>query len=179
MKLSPSKQSDVSTAARLFVLALFPLATLAQVSSSTSGSGNPISSPSGGGGSPRPVVVTSTILSTIVSLGPNSQPTTIVSSILTTFTQNPQATGSGNNTNPTNNTSTSTTSSSTRPLSTAPEDVTAGGGGPSGAPMPGQSGHGGVYGPDDSYTSSVMGLTANMFLGSLVTLFAGGLMVLR
>ena len=45
--------------------------------------------------------------------------------------------------------------------------------------MPGQSGAGGIYGPDDGYTSSVIGLTANMFLGSLVALVAGGILVLR
>lgn len=45
--------------------------------------------------------------------------------------------------------------------------------------MPGQTGGGGIYGPDDNYTSSVMGLTANMFLGTLVTLIAGGILVLR
>jgi len=45
--------------------------------------------------------------------------------------------------------------------------------------MPGQSGGGGVYGPDDSYTSSVMEFGANMFLGSLAALVAGGLLVLR
>lgn len=125
------------------------------------------------------MVITSTILSTLVSLGPSRQPTTIVSSILTVITQNPQPSGSGNNTNPTNNTSITSTSSSTRPLSTAPDDVTVGGGGANGAPMPGQTGSGGIYGPDDSYTSSVVGLTANMFLGSLVALIGGGLLVLR
>jgi len=114
----------------------------------------------------------------MIGFGPDRQPTTVVSSILTIITQNPQPSGSGNNTNPTNN-STSTTSSSTRPLSTAPNDATAGGGGPNGAPMPGQSGGGGVYGPDDGYISSVMGLTANMFLGSLAALVAGGLLVLH
>lgn len=121
------------------------------------------------------MVVTSTILSTIISTGSNRQQTTFVSSILTSFIQSPQPTG--NNTNPTNNTS--ARSSSTRPLSTAPGDVTIGGGGPSGAPVPGQSGGGGIYGPDDGYTSSVMGLTANMFLGFLTALVAGGLLVLH
>jgi hypothetical protein len=120
------------------------------------------------------VVVTSTILSSIVSTGQNNQQTTFLSSIVTVITQNPQPTG--NNTNQTNHTSTST---STTPLSTAPDDVTIGGGGPSGAPVPGQTGGGGIYGPDDGYTSSVMGLTYNMFLGSLTALVAGGLLVLR
>jgi hypothetical protein len=150
---------------------------LTQVSNGTSGNGTPTPSASGGG-SPSPVVITSNILSTMVSLGPDRQPTTVVASFLTTITQNPQQTGSGNNTNPTNNTSTSP-SSSTRPLSTAPNDVTLGGGGPGGAPVPGQTGGGGIYGPDDSYTSSVMGLTANMFLGCLVALVGGGLLVLH
>lgn len=148
---------------------------LTQVSS---GNGNSTSSTSSGG-NPSPVVVTSTILSTIIGFGPDRQPTTIVSSILTTITQSPQPAATGNNTNPTNNTSTTSTSSSTRPLSTAPDDVTIGGGGPSGAPMPGQSDSGGIYGPDDGYTSSVTGLTANMFMGSLAALIAGGLLVLR
>ena len=149
---------------------------LTQASSSSSGNGNQASSSASGGGSSSPVVITTAILSTMISSGANNQQTTIVSSFLTTITQNPQQSGSGNNTNSTNKT---TTSSSTRPLSTAPDDATAGGGGPSGAPVPGQSGGGGIYGPDDGYTSSVVGLGANMFLGSLTALVAGGLLVLR
>ena len=159
----------------LFISPKADLIRLTQVSNGTSSNGTPTPSASGGGSS-SPVVITSTILSTVVSLGPNRQPTTSVSSILTIITQNPQPTG--NNSNPTNNTST-TSSSSTRPLSTAPNDVTAGGGGPNGAPLPGQTGSGGIYGPDDNYTSSVMGLTANMFLGYLVALVGGGLLVLH
>lgn len=162
----------------LFISSKADPTRLTQVSNGTSGNGTPTPSASGGGSSP-PVVITSAILSTMISFGPDRQPTTIVSSILTTITQNPQPTGSGNNTNPTNNTSTTSTSSSTRPLSTAPNDVTVGGGGPSGAPVPGQSGGGGIYGPDDGYTSSVMGLTANIFLGCLVALVGGCLLVLH
>jgi len=45
--------------------------------------------------------------------------------------------------------------------------------------MPGQSGGGGIYGPDDNHISSVMGLTVNLFLGYLTALVAGGLLVLR
>jgi hypothetical protein len=122
------------------------------------------------------VVITSTTVFSTVSTAANGQQTTIVSSILTIVTQNAQP--SGNNTN-TNNTRTSTKTSSTPPLSTAPSDVTVDGGGPSGAPVPGQSGGGGIYGPNDNYTSSVMALTANTLLGSLIALIAGGILVLR
>ena len=45
--------------------------------------------------------------------------------------------------------------------------------------MPGQTGGGGIYGPDDGYTSSVMGSTANVFLGSLMALVVGGILVLH
>ena len=44
--------------------------------------------------------------------------------------------------------------------------------------MPGQTGGGGIYGPDDGYTSSVVGFSANVFLGFLTALMAGGLLVL-
>ena len=47
------------------------------------------------------------------------------------------------------------------------------------APVPSQPRGGGIGGPDDNYTSSVIGLTANMFLGSLVALTAGSTPVLR
>ena len=40
-------------------------------------------------------------------------------------------------------------------------------------------GGGGIYGPDDGYTSSVMGLTANTFMGFLAALVAGGVLVLH
>lgn len=120
------------------------------------------------------VITATTVLST-VSVGPSGQQTTIVSSFLTIITQTPQPSGNNTNTNKT----VTTKSSSTVPLSTAPSDVSVGGGGPSGAPMPGQSGGGGIYGPNDNYTSSVMALTANMFLGSLIALIAGGILVLR
>ena len=45
--------------------------------------------------------------------------------------------------------------------------------------MPGQSGGGGIYGPDDGYTSSVMRLVTNVLWGSLAALVTGGLLVLH
>jgi hypothetical protein len=48
--------------------------------------------------------------------------------------------------------------------------------GQSGAPVPGQSGGGGIYGPDDSYTSSVMALCCKYVFGLPSSLVAGGLL---
>jgi len=123
--------------------------------------------------------------------------TTITSGVVTTITpssQQPTATpGSGssnnssisgspggNNTSGVNGTSSQPSSTSQSPLPTAPTSgVVAGGsaGADGGAPAPGQTGAGGIYGPDDGYYNAVMGLNANILLGSIIGAVAGGLLV--
>ncbi|KAI0283296.1 hypothetical protein BGY98DRAFT_951671, partial [Russula aff. rugulosa BPL654] len=120
-----------------------------------------------------------TSFSTGISLDQNRQTATFLTAIPVTLTltaNSPNATGNSTNSNSTssNSNSTSTNSTSTGPLPTAPTDVNGGGNGPNGAPSPGQTGTGGVYGPPDGYVSGVSSLQWN----AMVVGIAGAIMVL-
>ncbi|KAH9968937.1 hypothetical protein BC827DRAFT_1152056 [Russula dissimulans] len=129
-------------------------------------------SPAGGG--------VSTSFSTGVSLSERQTvPFTVAVPITLTATSNsPAASGNGtsNSTNSSNSTSTNTTS--TGPLPTAPTNVDGGGNEQGGAPSPGQSGQGGVYGPPDGYVSGVSSLQWNALVVSVAGVIVGALLPL-
>ena len=99
----------------------------------------------------------------------NRQVTSIVTSFLTTITPSASAA----QTQQQNATSSSTTSS-VGPLPTAPTNVDPGGDAPGGAPHPGQSGPGGIYGPPDTYISPAIALPVNTLLAVTAGIIAGG-----
>ncbi|KAF8078594.1 hypothetical protein FPV67DRAFT_1465761 [Lyophyllum atratum] len=159
------------TSTTLLALLALPILALAQAQQSPR--------PAGPSNAPSQTVITSTILSTVVGIGPNRQLTTAVNTIVMTTTQllsQPSSNGttpSGNNTvsaAPTGNATSS--GSATQPpanLPTAPTAVAAGGGA-AGAPLPGATG--GAYGPPDSYIAAASSLQRNSLLVGL-----GGLVV--
>lgn len=53
-----------------------------------------------------------------------------------------------------------------------------GGDGPGGAPSPGASGQGGIFGPDDGFTAAAIAIQANAALIGTLGMVAGGLLVL-
>ncbi|KAH9175388.1 hypothetical protein EDB89DRAFT_1946868 [Lactarius sanguifluus] len=130
--------------------------------------------------SPSPSVVVSTSLSVGISFGPNRQPVTVTAAIPVTLTLSPTPTPSGNTTgnSTTSSNSTSSPPTSTAPLPTAPTNVYGGGDGPGGAPSPGQSGQGGVFGPPDGYVSGVTRLQRNAMVVSLFGVVIGSLLSL-
>ncbi|KAI0304858.1 hypothetical protein BC826DRAFT_978624 [Russula brevipes] len=117
-----------------------------------------------------------TSVSTGLSLGPNREtvPFTVTIPITTTLTPN-NSTSNGNSTNNTSS-ATSTKPTSTGPLPTAPTDVNGGGNGPGGAPSPGQTGQGGVYGPPDGYVSGVSSLQRNAMVVGIAGVIVGVLL---
>jgi len=141
--------------------------------------------------------ILSTSLTTYVTLGSGRVETTVTSGVVFTSTpssQQPTVTpgqnsgtlsGSGSRSLPPNSgasnaTSSSLTSTSSTPLPTAPTgsgQVPGGGSGGAngGAPAPGQTGAGGIYGPDDSYRSGSMKMSADVLMGSVVVALVGGL----
>ena len=111
-------------------------------------------------------------LSTGVSLDQNRQtvPFTATFNITSTVTANAPA-ATGNNTN-----ATTTSPTSTGPLPTAPTNVDGGGAG--GAPSPGATGSGGIYGPPDGYVSGVPSLQWNAMVVSIVGAVVGAILSL-
>ncbi|TFK57275.1 hypothetical protein OE88DRAFT_114594 [Heliocybe sulcata] len=128
-----------------------------------------------------------------VSGASGRQESTTVATILQTITNaasgtssgSAQPTASGNSTRSGNQTTaaasgTASGNVSTIPYSmlpTAPTSVD-GGGINGGAPSPGATGAGGIYGPDDGYISGVLGTHVNTVLLSLVGVVIGGAYVL-
>ncbi|KAI9460848.1 hypothetical protein BJY52DRAFT_1260901 [Lactarius psammicola] len=131
-----------------------------------------------------PTVVVSTSFSVGISFGPNRQPVTITTPIPVTLTLSPSTptpsgNTTGNSTTPSNSTSsTSSPPTSTAPLPTAPTNVYGGGDGPGGAPSPGQSGQGGIFGPPDGYVSGVTHMQRNAMVVSLIGVVIGSLLSL-
>jgi hypothetical protein len=120
--------------------------------------------------------VVSTSFSVVVSQG-----STITSAIPVTLTPAPTQSGNSTGNSTSSNTpsnSTSSSSTKTSPLPTAPTDVDGGGNGPGGAPSPGQSAPGGIYGPPDGYVSGVTRLQRNAVFVSLIGVVFGALLSL-
>ncbi|THH15966.1 hypothetical protein EW146_g4590 [Bondarzewia mesenterica] len=149
----------------LFALIFSPLVAYAQSSQA-----------SGGGG-----VSVSTSFSASVSFDNNRQLTTVSVAIPITITPTTSASSasasgnssasasrsaSGNSTASSTGSSNSTRSSSTStgPLPTAPTSVDGGGNGADGAPSPGATAAGGIYGPGDGYISGAMPMQRNAVL---------------
>ncbi|KAI0001997.1 hypothetical protein BJV77DRAFT_970657 [Russula vinacea] len=127
--------------------------------------------------------VVTTLISTGVSVGQDHQTTPFTSTLTLTLTSNPPAssgntTGNSTNSNSTSTNSTSTKPTSTAPLPTAPTNVDGGGGGPGGAPSPGQTGDGGAYGPPDGYVSGVTSLQWNAMVVGIAGVIIGVLLPL-
>ncbi len=74
--------------------------------------------------------------------------------------------------NSTQSTSTSITPSN---LPTAPTNVD--GGGVNGAPLPGKTSTGGIYGPDDNYVAAATSLKRNAYAVGVVGFVLGGAML--
>ncbi|KXN89996.1 hypothetical protein AN958_05001, partial [Leucoagaricus sp. SymC.cos] len=131
---------------------------------------------------PSQTVITSTSISTFVTLGSDRQASTATSTFIFTTTQVltpaplPSGNGTGNGTVSGNNTLSANTTTTPRNLPTAPASVD-GGGGSNGAPLPGQTGNGGIYGPDDNYTAAATALKHNAFVVGFVGLALGGAML--
>ncbi|KAL5535567.1 hypothetical protein ACEPAF_3661 [Sanghuangporus sanghuang] len=119
----------------------------------------------------------STILSTSVGLDSDRQTQTQTITSLVTLTgsaadstptnsnSSSNSSNSGNSTSSSNSTSNSTSSSSSSSaLPTATQSVDGGGTGSGGAPSPGASSDSGIYGPDDSYVSAALDLSATTFV---------------
>ncbi|KAG7099252.1 hypothetical protein E1B28_001115 [Marasmius oreades] len=140
------------------LVSLFAVFAQAQVNNTTSNGNNSNSQTSG--------------TSQTTSGGNQTNPT--VNVITTTgsdgHTQTITVTPTGSNGN-------STQSTSSKPLPTAATDALDGGGGATGAPVPG--GGNGAYGPDDNYIAAAQSLPRNLMLvtfagvavGALVTIF--------
>jgi hypothetical protein len=75
-----------------------------------------------------------------------------------------------------NGTKSTTTTPSNLP--TAPASVDGGGNGPNGAPVPGATGAGGIYGPPDGYISKATALRDVALVVSIVAVVLGASMVL-
>ncbi|KAG2159891.1 uncharacterized protein EDB93DRAFT_25000 [Suillus bovinus] len=123
--------------------------------------------------------------STIVeeTLGSNRQTSTITQITVFTITPAPTASASvsvsGNSssaiTSGSNNGTTTSIASSNLP--TAASTIAGADGGPNGAPSPGASASGGIYGPPDGYIAGAQALRGAKILGA-VGLFVGGALVL-
>lgn len=74
-----------------------------------------------------------------------------------------------------NSTQSASTTTTPRNLPTAPANVD--GGGANGAPSPGQTGVGGIYGPDDNYIAAATSLKRNAFVVGFVGVALGGALV--
>ncbi|EPQ60794.1 hypothetical protein GLOTRDRAFT_109142 [Gloeophyllum trabeum ATCC 11539] len=152
----------------LLALLFFPLLVLSQ----NSNNGQVITSLStgvvivSGSNGRQEATTTATIIQTLTNAGNNTaQPTG-------------NATQSGNQTSP-SQTASGNSSSSTIPYSLLPTAPTSidGGGGDGGAPSPGASGAGGVYGPDDGYIAAALMANVNVVLVSLAGILVGGALV--
>ncbi|KAG5634804.1 hypothetical protein H0H81_000715 [Sphagnurus paluster] len=151
-----------TTSSTLLALIALPLLVAAQAISPTSS----------GSTSQRPsqTVITSTSVTTFVTLGPDRQLSTGVSTIVVTTTElltNPPA--GTNSPSPSGNATSTNSTTTPANLPTAPTTI-AGGGGPAGAPSPGATG--GAYGPGDGYIAAALALERNTMLVGF-----GGLMV--
>ncbi|KAI9455861.1 hypothetical protein F5148DRAFT_1225368 [Russula earlei] len=124
-----------------------------------------------------PSVTVFTSFSTGISLS-NRQTVAFTVPVTVTLTPNSSGNSAGNATNSTSSNSTSTQPTSTGPLPTAPTDVNGGGNAPGGAPSPGQSGQGGIYGPNDGYVSGVPSLQWNALVISIAGVIIGALLPL-
>jgi hypothetical protein len=114
-------------------------------------------------------VVVTTSYSVGVSFDANRQTVAVTSAIPVTVTAVSNAASSSGNA-----TSGSTAQpTSTGPLPTAPTNVNGGGNENGGAPSPGQSGSGGIYGPPDGYVSGVAPLQRNTMIVSVAGVFIG------
>jgi len=126
---------------------------------------------------PSVSVILSTSLTTGITIGPGRVESTFTSGVVITITPAPatptNGTSNGNNTV----SAAPTTSSSTAPLPTAATSIYGGGDAPGGAPSPGASAPGGVFGPPDSYTSSVSPMQLNSILFVVAGVVVGGVMV--
>ncbi|RDX55884.1 hypothetical protein OH76DRAFT_1477589 [Lentinus brumalis] len=136
--------------------------------SQTSGGGNSTAS-----ATPSITVVTSVF--TTVVLGSNRVLSTLTSTQLITSTIAPANSGtSGGSSGAPANTSTS----SLPPPTTAPVSIDGGASIAGGAPSPGASGAGGVFGPDDGYTAAALAQHANLVLVAFTGVVAGAALVL-
>lgn len=123
------------------------------------------------------------MISTFPTLGPDRQASTATRTFVFTTTQilspAPQPTGNGtagNSTTPAGNSTQSASSTTTHSnLPTAPTNVD--GGGANGAPLPGQTGVGGIYGPDDKYIAAATSLKHNAYVVGFVGFVLGGAML--
>ncbi|RDB28812.1 hypothetical protein Hypma_015494 [Hypsizygus marmoreus] len=137
--------------------------------------------------SPSPTVFTSTSLSTFLTLGPSRQISTVTSAIVTVITQTANPSPSSNSTASGNNTASSTSagnSSASATTTTTPKNLPTaattinGGGGSNGAPLPGATGAGGAYGPDDGYIAAASSLRRNTALVGLGGLVVGAALMM-
>ncbi|KAA1468239.1 hypothetical protein DENSPDRAFT_384032 [Dentipellis sp. KUC8613] len=160
-----------------FIALFAPLVALAQNNASSASSGN------NGGNATSQSIQVSTSFSQGISFDGNRQPHTISTPVLISITPAPAPTGNSTNSTTGNSTSaansTSSKPTSTGPLPTAPTDVDGGGNGEHGAPVPGQSGANGVYGPGDGYTTNAAALPieGKAILVSIAGMILGGLLV--
>jgi len=76
-----------------------------------------------------------------------------------------------------NGTTTSTSSIITSNLPTAASTVAGADGGPNGAPSPGATGSGGIYGPPDGYIAGAEALRSGSILGAIVFIVGGALVL--
>jgi len=124
--------------------------------------------------SPIVTVIESTSVISSVGLGPNRQLTTLLTTVITNFTETilpTSAAVTGGNI-----TSSSTTTTPVI-LPTAPTNINGGGGAGGGAPYPGETGAGGQYGPNDGYIAAAASLKRNtLFVGLGVVV--GGVLVM-
>ncbi|EGO29032.1 hypothetical protein SERLADRAFT_456355 [Serpula lacrymans var. lacrymans S7.9] len=134
--------------------------------------------------SPNVQLSTSVIAS--VGLGSGRVVTTVLqTTVFTVAAASPTVTSSGNNTssgnstNPTNSTTSGNSTSSVTPsnLPTAASSVPGVNGGPNGAPSPGASAPGGIYGPPDGYIAAANALKRNAVVVSLLGVTIGTALV--
>ncbi|KDQ63724.1 hypothetical protein JAAARDRAFT_44477 [Jaapia argillacea MUCL 33604] len=161
------------SASSLFTLLFLPVLVFSQ--STTPAPQSSAASPAASG-------VLTTSLSTAVVLDSNRQASTVTQTAIYTITPSPTATtngtSSGNSTASGGGNGTVSTTP-TKPLPTAPTDVNGGGNGPGGAPSPGQSAPGGIYGPPDGYIAAAMlGAHINTVLVAAAGAVVGGAWIL-
>ncbi|KAG1870063.1 hypothetical protein F4604DRAFT_2018819 [Suillus subluteus] len=117
------------------------------------------------------------------TLGSNRQTSTITQITVVTITPTPtgsatvSASGNSSSTITSGANNGTTTSIASSNLPTAASTVAGADGGPNGAPSPGASASGGIYGPPDGYIAGAETLRSGNVLGAVV-LFVGGALVL-
>ncbi|EFI28619.1 hypothetical protein CC1G_13645 [Coprinopsis cinerea okayama7 len=158
---------------RRFLGLLLILPLLAQAQDDDSPSSSPSATQRPTADSPRSTVITTTVLSEFVTTRNGEASTGTRTSVLTTTVP----VGGDDGDDAGDNSSRRPSSTRSTPLPTAPEDVPRGGG-TNGAPVPGATGVGGAYGPDDDFIAGALSLKTSAFAVSVAGAAVGAGMVL-